>query len=71
VFIRKVSLVANEDTHVFDVTIVRNILGFDRVQHYVDFMNQGLVTVVISSRDNYMYDDVTKVSKFEVVVPRS
>jgi hypothetical protein len=65
--ISKVSSVPNEVKHVLDATSVRNISDFDRVEHYVDFTNQGLVIVVSYSHDSYMYDGVTNASKCVVV----
>ena len=37
--VEKNESIANRDTYVHDVTTVSNISDFDRVQHYVDFMN--------------------------------
>lgn len=70
VCVEKNEFIANRDTYVHDATVVRNILDFDNVQHYIDFMDQGLVTIVSSSHDNQMYNDVTNASKFKVSTPR-
>jgi hypothetical protein len=63
---RKISIVANRNTHVHDATGVNNISDSDRFQQHVDFTDQTLVTVASSSHDNYAYDDVTNVSNFKV-----
>ena len=68
---RKVSPVANRKIHIHDATIVSNISDSDRFQRHVDFTDQTLVTVESSSHGNYVYDDVTNVSNFEVAEPRS
>ena len=71
VCVEKNESMENEDTYVHDITASRCISNLDRVDPCDDFMNQGLVTTVSSSHDNYMYDDVTNASKFEVFALRS
>ena len=67
---RKVSPVASRNTHVHDVTTVNNVSDSYRFQRRVDSTDQKFVTVT-SSHDIFVNDDVTKISNFEVVEPRS
>ena len=69
--VEKNESIANEDTYVHDVTIVRCISDFDSNEQGEDIIDQGLAIVVSSCNANYVHDDVVNVSRHEVSATRS